>query len=350
MTQTRIAIFYTASAASGAFSGLLAYLISKMDGTGGYEGWRWIFLLEGIASVLAGAISWFLLPDSPELSRKWLSDDEVRYLELTHIKYRGRRPQGGHKIEAKTLGKVFGDWQLYLLGIVFISNTIPNYGLKFTMPQIIRNMGYSSSNAQLLTIPSVNVPQSSNKVFPSLTCNSPYTVGAISGLCASLFADRFTWRMPFLVAAQMTLVVAFIILFIKAADLKDNIPLCFFAVHLACAGLYPIPPGVSAWTVNNLGPQKRAMGVALMVMIGSIGGVIGSFIYLERESPKYPTGFATSLSAAGLGVVAALTLELFYSKINKRRDQTSEEEVRATYSVEELIDMDDRSPLFRYNL
>lgn len=153
MTQTRIAIFYTASAASGAFSGLLAYLISKMDGAGGYEGWRWIFLLEGIASVLAGAISWFLLPDSPELSRKWLSDEEVRYLELTHIKYRGRRSQGGHKIEAKTLGKVFRDWQLYLLGIVFISNTIPNYGLKFTMPQIIRNMGYSSSNAQLLTIP-----------------------------------------------------------------------------------------------------------------------------------------------------------------------------------------------------
>ena len=41
MVQTRIAIFYTASAASGAFSGLLAYLISKMDGAGGYEGWRW---------------------------------------------------------------------------------------------------------------------------------------------------------------------------------------------------------------------------------------------------------------------------------------------------------------------
>lgn len=175
-------------------------------------------------------------------------------------------------------------------------------------------------------------------------------MGAISGLCSALFADRFTWRMPFLVGAQVTLIIAFTILFVKAANLEDNIPLCFFAVHLACAGLYPIPPGVSAWTVNNLGSQKRAMGVALMVMIGSIGGVIGSFIYLERESPKYPTGFATSLSIAGLGVVAALSLEFSYSKINKKRDQMSEEEARATYSVDELIEMDDRSPLFRYNL
>jgi hypothetical protein len=44
---TRISYFYCASALSGAFSGLLAAAIAKMDGVGGYEGWRWIFLLEG---------------------------------------------------------------------------------------------------------------------------------------------------------------------------------------------------------------------------------------------------------------------------------------------------------------
>lgn len=45
MLQTRIALFYTASALAGAFSGLLAFGIAKMDGLGGYEGWRWIFLI-----------------------------------------------------------------------------------------------------------------------------------------------------------------------------------------------------------------------------------------------------------------------------------------------------------------
>ncbi|KAK4089284.1 hypothetical protein Purlil1_6273 [Purpureocillium lilacinum] len=330
-TQTRIAIFYTASAASGAFSGLLAYLIAKMNGAGGYEGWRWIFILEGIASVVAGFASLFLLPDSPALSHKWLAPDEIRFLELNHIKYRGRSAGTSHKVEAQTLWKVIKDWQLYFLGMVFMSNTVPNYALKFTMPQIIQNMGFTSSNAQLLTIP-------------------PYTVGAISGLVASLFADRLKWRMPFLVGAQVTLIVAYAILVAKAEHIKGNVPLCYFAVHLACAGLYPIPPGVSAWTVNNLGPQKRAMGVGLMVMIGSVGGVIGSFIYLDREKPKYPTGFGTSLAIAGAGVVSSLILEVTYWRINKRRAKTSEDEVRAKYSAEELEQMDDRSPLFRYNL
>lgn len=41
-TQTRIAILYTSAASGGAFSGLLAFAIAKMDGTAGYEGWRWV--------------------------------------------------------------------------------------------------------------------------------------------------------------------------------------------------------------------------------------------------------------------------------------------------------------------
>lgn len=52
--QTRIALFYMASALSGAFSGLLAFAIAKMDGVGGKSGWAWIFILEGAATVFLG--------------------------------------------------------------------------------------------------------------------------------------------------------------------------------------------------------------------------------------------------------------------------------------------------------
>lgn len=45
-TQSRIAILYTSAASGGAFSGLLAFGIAKMDGVGGYEGWRWVSLLN----------------------------------------------------------------------------------------------------------------------------------------------------------------------------------------------------------------------------------------------------------------------------------------------------------------
>ncbi|KAF7594364.1 hypothetical protein BBP40_009345 [Aspergillus hancockii] len=80
--STRLAYFYCASALPGAFSGLMAAAIAKMDSVGGYEGWRWIFILEGLATVLLGVACFFFLIDSPALSGRWLEPDEIRFLEL----------------------------------------------------------------------------------------------------------------------------------------------------------------------------------------------------------------------------------------------------------------------------
>jgi MFS family permease len=204
--------------------------------------------------------------------------------------------------------------------------------MKFTMPQIITNMGYTSSMAQVLTIP-------------------PYIAGAISAYCAAVFADRLRWRMPFIVGSQLIVLIAFPILFAKAADIKNNIAVCYFGVVLACIGLYPINPGCNAWTVSNLaGPTKRAMGIAYMISMGNAGGIPGSYIYFDSEAPKYPTGFGVSLGIAALGVCSALTLELAFTALNKSRKRISVEEVYETYTQDELDAMGDRSPLFRYAL
>lgn len=134
-----MAMFYLSSALSGAFSGLLAAGIAQMRGIGGYEGWRWIFLLEGILSVVVGASCFFLLPDSPETA-SWLKPEESRFLELMHVSSRGSKlAHDGEKKKKhhwKTLWQVLCDKQLYLQALVFASNSVPNYGLKFTMPQV----------------------------------------------------------------------------------------------------------------------------------------------------------------------------------------------------------------------
>lgn len=61
----RVSYLFVCAALSGAFGGLLAYLILKMDGVGGYAGWRWVFILEGLFSLLVAAIVWFGLPNDP---------------------------------------------------------------------------------------------------------------------------------------------------------------------------------------------------------------------------------------------------------------------------------------------
>src|SRR4051794_9806651 len=69
-TQTRIALLYTSAATGGAFSGLLAFGLAKMNGLGGYAGWRWIFIMEGLATVVMGIACFFVLVDSPALSSR----------------------------------------------------------------------------------------------------------------------------------------------------------------------------------------------------------------------------------------------------------------------------------------
>ncbi|ERS97557.1 hypothetical protein HMPREF1624_05728 [Sporothrix schenckii ATCC 58251] len=331
-TQKRIAILYTSAATGGAFSGLLAFALSKMDGVGGYRGWQWIFIIEGLATVLLGVACFFVLLDSPAHSRS-LAPDEVRYLEIRQIARRIYVPTGREKsFDWKALWSILADPKLYLFILVNWSQGVPTYGLKFSLPTIIQSMGFTSANAQLLTIP-------------------PYACGGISAFVLSYWADRSAWRMPFIVGPQIFVVTGFAILFSYAAEIKTHIALCYVAVCLACFGMYPIFPGVQAWNlVNTAGPIKRGISIGVLVCAGNIGGVVGSYIYKEEEAPRYPTGYGTSLAFGAAGLVAALVLEYVFWKINLRDAQWTEEEIREKYSDEELERMGDKSPLYKYSL
>lgn len=200
------------------------------------------------------------------------------------------------------------------------------------MPSITESMGYTSSNAQLMTIP-------------------PYVAGAIAAIGFSKLSDYFFWRMPFILGPMASVLVGFAILFPLAPNIEHNIPACYIAVVLICIGQYPTNPAGSAWISSNLaGDSKRAMGIALNICIGNSGGIVGSYMFLDKESPGYPTGFGIGLAFSAATLVATLALEFSYWKLNKKRDALDEEDVRTRYSEDQLARMGDKSPLFRYKL
>lgn len=219
--------------------------------------------MEGIVSVLLGVLTFFFLPDSP-LTASWLKPDEAKFLELSHIATRGTKTNAANKDEGEgkkkrlnwpVLKEVVKDWQLYLQALVFWSNVVPNYGLKFNIPTIITGMGFESTTAQLLSAP-------------------PYIAGAIAAVLSGLYADRVQWRMPFIVVHQLCVVVAFAVLFNFGARIADNVALCYVMVVLACIGMYPIIPGNNSWTINNLaGAEKRASGIAYMIMVSNFTSI-----------------------------------------------------------------------------
>jgi len=333
--QLRIALFYCASALSGAFSGLLAFAIVKMKGVGGRPGWAWIFLLEGAVTVLIGIATFFFMPDSPELS-KWLSPEEKSYLMIQRaIKEGGKKNVEGEaeKFQWKLVWELFSDYKLYLQAFILFTASAAAYGLKFTMPSITKSMGFTSSQAQLMTIP-------------------PYVIGAISAISFSKLSDKFQWRMPFVVIPLSIVLLGFAIILPLAPHIKHQIPACYIGVILICMGQYPTNPAGSAWMAGNAAnDMKRSMAVAANIALGNAGGILGSYMFLDSEKSKgYPTGFGIGLGLSAAAICSTLFLEYSYWRINKRRDAIPEAEIRAQYTDDQLALMGDQSPLYRHKL
>lgn len=71
----------------------------------------------------------------------------------------------------------------------------------------------------------------------------PYAIAATSALCSAWLADRWSWRMPIIVGGQVLVIIANSIQFVYAADIANNVALCYFCTFMALAGAYPIIPG-----------------------------------------------------------------------------------------------------------
>ncbi|KAK7222640.1 hypothetical protein V2G26_010643 [Clonostachys chloroleuca] len=197
------------------------------------------------------------------------------------------------------------------------------------MPSVIKGMGFTSSTAALLTIP-------------------PYAMGTVSALVSSWIADRYTWRFPFIVFGQTLIIISYAILFAYGPTIDSRVPECYFALILACIG-FLILLSTNAWAIGNLeGPTKH--WTCLDDISWKPARSSGIVLLQDRGSPRYPTAYTSSFSVAGAGIIAAICLEVSYYTINAKRAKKSEEEIRVSYTEEQLEKVGDRSPLFRYTL
>jgi MFS family permease len=82
-----------------------------MDGVAGYRAWRWIFILEGIATTLIGVLAFFIIPDWPETA-KFLKPEE-RQLLLSSLQV-DSGPAVMNRLDKKAMKRAFSDWKIYL--------------------------------------------------------------------------------------------------------------------------------------------------------------------------------------------------------------------------------------------
>lgn len=227
----------------------------------------------------------------------------------------------------------------------------PLYGISLFLPTIIRELGYESSQAQLMTVPI-------------------YITAAIFAVIAAYFSDRVGRRSPFIVGFLLIMVVGFAMCI--ATDPKQNPRVVYGGVFVAACAIYPAFPGVIAWLANNLsGSLKRSVGMAIQIGVGNLGGVSGetlsllrsdtewltcycqamaSNFYRAKDAPRYVLGHGLELGFIGGGIIASAILVLGYTSQNRKRAKRIEEGALDLYTTQELSEKGDRAITYRYVL
>ncbi|KAI8582476.1 hypothetical protein K450DRAFT_227361 [Umbelopsis ramanniana AG] len=318
---TRVALFFGCSTIAGAFGGVLAYGIMQMEGLQNLHGWQWIFILEGLPTLILAFACYFVLPDFPENS-KFLNERErelvVRRLRLD------AGPATEQHFSWVQFRAAFTDYKVYLHSLVYICGAIPLYSLSLFLPSIISGMGFTSLTAQAMSAP-------------------PYAIACIFTIGVAIHADKRRdrgWHIFFPVAVGALGYLLLIVLKSKGSAAM------YVAACITTTGVFSHIPAMLSWFTNNIGGHtKRGVATAFIISIGNVGGAIGGQVYRSTDAPFYTTGHAICLALMCTSMVTTLTFKYLLNRENKRRENLTPEQFE---QESQGTDLCDKHPGFRY--
>ncbi|VDB90095.1 unnamed protein product [Peniophora sp. CBMAI 1063] len=307
--QLRVGIFYASASLSGAFGGLLATAIIRMDGVAGLSGWRWIFILEGIATCMIAIISAVVLPSTLSTARFLTEEERTFALERFHMadstaasaplsepaqnirvhekdaeKEEERRVEDvsvvssivvheeDERFEWREVVRGLIDIQTWLTAIAYLGMIVGLYSFSLFLPTIVAGLGYSGGQAQLHTVP-------------------PYIPAVVLTVIVAYLSDRYRMRGPFMLILLPISMIGYIV----SITAKNN-NTRYAAVFLMASGLYPSAPCVLSIIPNNTsGHYKKATCVALQLAFANCGGFVATFVYTSDQAPSFKKGHSIVL-------------------------------------------------------
>jgi len=147
-----VALFLAAVPVAGVVCGPLSgVLLDRMHRVGGLDGWQWMFLIEGIPSVIVGVLVYFSITNSPNTA-KWLAEDERRAVIGALTADDGNKKISERRANVKDALK---SSTFIVLTIIAIIGAVAISGFAFWLPQIVHALGVVnlSKNGLVTVIP-----------------------------------------------------------------------------------------------------------------------------------------------------------------------------------------------------
>ncbi|PWN50359.1 MFS general substrate transporter [Violaceomyces palustris] len=323
--QLRIGIFFSAATIAGAFGGLLAYGLSHVK-TADYKGWCFIFIIEGILTVVVGVVSYFLLFSGIE-SATFLTAEEKQYM-TDRVKYDGNEIAMNDEFAWKFVWAGLRDWKTIFILITYISCLTPLYSIALTLPSILKtSLKYNAVDAQLYSVP-------------------VYVVAAVTVIAFAWASDRLQCRTAFICLGSAISAIGW---GISYSMTKSHPKIGYGAQFISAAGSYAAFPGIVAALTQNVGGKtKRSVCIAIIVGVGGLSGIVSSNIFMKRTAPYYHTAHYINIGMNLLCFTSALCFAGLLKMANARKQRRIDSGEAARMSAQEIADLGDESPYFFY--
>ncbi|KII91266.1 hypothetical protein PLICRDRAFT_173144 [Plicaturopsis crispa FD-325 SS-3] len=325
----RLSLFWMSSSICTIISSFIAYGVLHMRGVLGKAGWRWLFLVEGLITLIIGLFTFVQMPPSPTNTRAWyrpngwFSEREETIL-VSRILRDDPTKGDMHNREGLSLKRLwqamcdYDLWPLYILGLSF---GIPTSPPATYLTLSLRHLGFTTFQTNLLGIPS--------------SVLSVFTMYGVTML-SEHFNDRSIvaslqdfWTLPFLIA-----------LYLLPANPNQWV---YFGV---ASGLLSYPythPIQVAWCSRNAGAvASRTVNASLYNMFVQASAIISAQVYRSDDAPRYRRGNRTLLAICCVNLLVLYPgTKAYYVWRNRQRAKiwdamTDEERVNYLKTTKDL--------------
>jgi MFS family permease len=276
---TVVGFIYLAPTIALVIGGPMGGALMELDSALGLHGWQWMFLIEGLVTILVGVLVWFKLPQTPT-EAKWLTPDEAQILTE-----RATGDDHDHATHIRgNLRKAFGRPFVIIVALIYFFNQITNVGIVFNIPAIVEDLDVSGSFLIGLVSGSAGIGA---------------TIGVL--LVPRLFAwyQREASAVGILAAATLVTSVAFMLTTSATARIV------LIAVSMIFVfGTLPLFWSIAMARMSGL---VAAASLAFINTIGLIGGFVGPYLFglAETATDNPSAGFYVVIISSVIGVALA---------------------------------------------
>ncbi|KAH7012548.1 major facilitator superfamily domain-containing protein [Microdochium trichocladiopsis] len=301
----RMALLVSGLLLSNAFAGLIsAGLLSGMNGVGGLAAWRWLFIIEGHATVVLGVVCFFVLPDYPGTT-SWLSETEKVVAQARLVADAGTEDEGVLSEDTTTIWQGLSwavqDYRTWLFACLQVATTASISFSNF-FPTVLQQLGIkSSTTVLLLTAP-------------------PYLFTFTWAVSFAFDADKRQKRSPHAIISGLVAMAGTVCTVALPAEQRWPKYALTFVI---CAGRFGIYSKTYTWLSSTIvQPRiKRACAIGVANTCANTAALFSSYFWIDKFQPQFKQSWACVLGFQCLGMACILGLRYTLKRKNRQFDE-----------------------------